>query len=249
MKYMGSKSRIAKYIVPILQKIIDENYITTYVEPFCGGCNIIDKIECQTKIASDKSHYLIELFKNIDKIQLLPDFVKKEHYSDVRNSFNTKNLKYDDWYIGAIGFLASYNGRFFDGGYSGLVQTKDGNYRNYYEEAKRNILEQNLSNIYFIEADYREMQDYNGALIYCDPPYKDTKQYGTSKGFNHSEFWDWVKEISKNNIVIVSEEQAPKGFKCIWEQPIKRTIDNNKRVNKIEKLWKISECEGNDETN
>ena len=36
MKYMGSKSRIAKYIVPILQKCIDDNNITTYIEPFAG---------------------------------------------------------------------------------------------------------------------------------------------------------------------------------------------------------------------
>lgn len=29
MKYMGSKSRIAKYIVPILQECIDSNNVTT----------------------------------------------------------------------------------------------------------------------------------------------------------------------------------------------------------------------------
>lgn len=37
MKYMGSKSRISKYIVPIIQKYIDENGIKTYIEPFVGG--------------------------------------------------------------------------------------------------------------------------------------------------------------------------------------------------------------------
>lgn len=37
MKYLGSKSRIAKYIVPIIQKCIDENNITEYYEPFVGG--------------------------------------------------------------------------------------------------------------------------------------------------------------------------------------------------------------------
>lgn len=37
MKYMGSKSRISKYIVPIIQKYIDENAIKTYIEPFVGG--------------------------------------------------------------------------------------------------------------------------------------------------------------------------------------------------------------------
>ena len=37
MKYMGSKYRISKYIVPIIQKYIDENGIKTYIEPFVGG--------------------------------------------------------------------------------------------------------------------------------------------------------------------------------------------------------------------
>ena len=47
MKYMGSKSRIAKYIVPIIQNYIDDYNIKTYVEPFCGGCNVIDKINAK----------------------------------------------------------------------------------------------------------------------------------------------------------------------------------------------------------
>ena len=45
IKYMGSKSRIAKDIVPIIQKYINDNEITSYIEPFCGGANVIDKIK------------------------------------------------------------------------------------------------------------------------------------------------------------------------------------------------------------
>ena len=30
----------------ILQKLIDDNNIKTYIEPFCGGCNVIDEIKC-----------------------------------------------------------------------------------------------------------------------------------------------------------------------------------------------------------
>ena len=46
---MGSKSRIAKHIVPIIQRYIDENNIKKYYEPFVGGANIIDKIDCPKK--------------------------------------------------------------------------------------------------------------------------------------------------------------------------------------------------------
>ena len=37
MVYMGSKAKYAKYIVPILQKVIDENCVDTYIECFVGG--------------------------------------------------------------------------------------------------------------------------------------------------------------------------------------------------------------------
>ena len=46
MKYLGSKAKLAKYIVPILQNYIYKNNIKTYIEPFVGGFNIIDKITC-----------------------------------------------------------------------------------------------------------------------------------------------------------------------------------------------------------
>jgi DNA adenine methylase len=37
MKYMGSKNRIAKHIVPIIQSYIDDNQVQHYIEPFVGG--------------------------------------------------------------------------------------------------------------------------------------------------------------------------------------------------------------------
>lgn len=243
MKYMGSKSRISKHIVPIIQSYIDKNSVSNYLEPFVGGANIIDKIKCDNKYASDNQYYLIELYNNLSKLNELPKFVTKEHYSDVRNSFNTKDSRYEDWYIGAIGFLASYNGRFFDGGYAGLVETKSGVTRNYYDEAKRNLEQQatNLNNIKFEHHSYLETSpSLSGWVIYCDPPYKDTKQYGSSKNFSHDSFWQWVRKMSENNIVIVSECQAPTDFKVIWEQEILRTVDNTKRVKSIEKLFVFS---------
>lgn len=78
MKYMGSKARIAEKIIPIIEGKMRENGIKTYIEPFCGGCNVIDKIQCETKIASDNNKYLIEMFKNINQIQNLPEFVTKK---------------------------------------------------------------------------------------------------------------------------------------------------------------------------
>lgn len=237
---MGSKSRIAKHIVTIIQRYIDENNIDTYIEPFVGGANVIDKITCKNKIASDNHKYLIALFNNLEQVKTLPEFIDKEYYSKIRDCFNNDLNTYPDWYIGAIGFLSSYNGRFFDGGYSGIVNTKAGAQRNYYDEAKRNLLEQipYLKDIKFQCGDYKALySNVSGCLLYCDIPYKNTKQYGTSKNFNYDRFWNWAKDMSTRNIVLVSEHNAPDDWKFIWEQEVKRTIDNTKRVKAIEKLF------------
>lgn len=116
MIYMGSKSRVAKYIVPIIQQCIDDNNLSVYIEPFAGGMNVVDKIKAPFRIASDKNKYLIALFQHLQNGGELLSEVSKELYSEVRANYKTKD--YEDWYVGNIGFLASYNGRWFDGGYA-----------------------------------------------------------------------------------------------------------------------------------
>lgn len=65
MKYMGSKSRIAKYIVPIIQSFIDKSGATEYYEPMVGGGNIIDKIKCSSRVGFDANKYLIALLSHV----------------------------------------------------------------------------------------------------------------------------------------------------------------------------------------
>ena len=243
MKYMGSKSKIVKEIVPIIQERIRDNGLKKYYEPFVGGGNVISKVECENRYASDIQKYLIALYQNLDKIKDMPVRVSKEHYSDVRDCFNRGDDRYAEWYIGAIGFLASYNGRFFDGGYSGERVIADGSVRNYYDEAKRNLIAQIplLKGVEFFCSDYRDVNDLEDYVIYCDPPYKGTKTYGMSKDFCYGEFWDWCREKSEKNIVLISEQEAPDDFECIWEQKSKRTINHAGTKHSVERLFEIRE--------
>lgn len=205
MKYMGSKSRIVDNILPIIQERLRDYNIKTYIEPFCGGANVIDKVQCDIKIASDNQKYLIALLKNVQKVTELPDLLTREHYSEVRECFNKELNTYPDWYIGAIGFLGSYNGRFYDGGFAKTNYSKSKTtdhiiVRNYYKEAKENIIEQipRLHGIQFQCGDYEELySDRTDCLFYCDIPYKGVKQYGTSKNFDYDRFWNWAKRMSE----------------------------------------------------
>ncbi len=133
MKYMGSKNRIAKDILPIILENIGEN--DYFVDVFAGGMNLIDKVEGK-RIANDKNKYLIAMFRGLQSNLDRPYKITKELYSDVRDCYRGRNDKYSDFIVGWVGFMASYNGRFFDGGYSGhcVGETK----RDYISEQIRN---------------------------------------------------------------------------------------------------------------
>lgn len=232
MKYMGSKSRIARYIVPIIQHYIDHSGTAEYIEPFVGGANVIDKISAANKHGTDINPYLIALLEHVRQGGKLPEKISRNEYSEIR----ANKERFPAW---RVGFLASYNGRFFDGGYSGTVRTKAGTIRNYYIEARRNIENQaeRLQKINFACKDYRAYREPEHCTIYCDPPYAGTKQYVNSGKFDYAEFWNIMRRWSKKNIVIISERAAPEDFTCIWEQPVLRTIDNTKRIRTAERLF------------
>lgn len=246
MKYMGGKGRIAKHIVPIIQSYIDNlQNCNGYLEPFVGGANVIDKIKCEHKYGSDLNEYLIALLKYVACGGELYNSVSKDLYNSARKCFYENKIDdFEPWQIGCIGFLASYNGRFFDGGYAKptIEKTKYGEkYRDYYQEAKNNLMNQAplLKDIDFESMDYREINpSIKNFVIYCDPPYANVKQFKNSTNFNFDEFWEYVRMWSKNNIVLVSELSAPVDFECIWGKPVSRSIKATDKSVAIEKLFK-----------
>jgi len=126
--------------------------------------------------------------------------------------------------------MGSANGRFFEGGYSGKSNTKIGTVRDYIAESIRNIEKQipNLKDVDFRFGDYRELEIPKHSILYCDIPYDGTKQYSTSKGFNYSQFWDWVRKTTlKGNKVFISEYNAPDDFVCVWSKETKSSLSAN----------------------
>lgn len=235
MKYMGSKAKIAEFIAPIIQSHIAVSGNRTYIEPFCGGCNVIDKVHAKNRIAADKNKYLIALFRHLQEGGGLPLEVTKEEYNRVKSNADD----FPPWYVGAVGFLASFNGRFFDGGYAG-IRRENGKARNYYQESKKNILRQikrgGIAGIDFMEKDYREFCPH-GCVIYCDPPYEETKDYISAKDFNRLEFWQTMREWSRDNVVLISELQAPEDFTTVWEREVDRSMKAKEHFRATEKLF------------
>lgn len=97
MKYVGSKNRLAKDLVPIIQKYIDDNHTENYMENFVGGANIIDKINCKNRYGSDIHKYLIALLKQAqrDTDEII------ETISQVKDKFSQLYVVFTD-YTGKI---------------------------------------------------------------------------------------------------------------------------------------------------
>ena len=166
---------------------------------------------------------------------VFPSTISEEEYYVVKA--NPQN--YPDWYVGLVGFN-SFGARWFEGyprGFKADGVTK----RDIVAEGIRNIIKQapKLWGIEFSCKSYEECNNLENYVIYCDIPYKDTKKYRTPN-FDYERFYDWCKEMSKNNIVLISEYSMPDDFECIWEQELIRQLDVNKNNNfKVtEKLFK-----------
>lgn len=254
MIFQGSKAKYAESIVPKLQKIIDDNKIEYYVEPFVGGANIIDKIHCQTKIGYDKNAPLIALHQKAQKdFDGIPEHGTSELWYRAKDAYRAaEGNPYDIqdnpeapelWEIGAIAFLGSFNHGGFSRGYA-----KPEGERDPYNEAYRNLQKQARSeeykNIFFLwTPDYKNVNKnsllYNQKILYyCDPPYEGTKPYGYAfeTKFDYEEYWNWIRELSKIAFVICSEQHFPNDFNILWEKDVNRTMSTSNKFKAVEKL-------------
>ena len=233
MKYMGSKNRIAKHILPIMLK---ERGVCTWVEPFVGGANMIDKVEGE-RIGADLNPYLINALISIrDCLSDLPksnsDFTE-ENYVALRKSEDYK-------YKGYAGFAFSFGGKWL-GGWS-----RDGlNKRDYVNESYKNALKQSpkLKGVKLVHSSYKELDIPDNSLIYCDPPYENTTSY--KDPFKHSDFWQWCRDKHKEgHKVFISEYNAPDDFECVWQGEIKTNFSSTRKAathNATEKLFTFDE--------
>lgn len=246
MKYVGSKQRLSKELVPIIESYINEG-TTIYIEPFVGGANMIDKINFNNKIGIDSHKELIALLKYTqNNYERLPFEIPEDEYIKVRDSYRQQDGKYDDWYYGLVGFCATFGAKWF-GGYARGFKADRVTPRNLSNEAIRNLQKQapQLKNIKFICDTYQNipLEKISNATIYCDPPYAKTTGYSGSGDFNHSEFWEWVRKASQNNTVLVSEYNAPEDFEIIWEKGLKSSLGSgiNQQGHKksVERLFKL----------
>lgn len=233
---MGSKNRIAKHILPLMLVEAEKYNIATWVEPFVGGGNMIDKVpDTFRRIGTDLNPHTIAAMLAIrDFPNSLPDTVTEEEYKSLKG---TPPSPITSW----IRFGCSFGGK-FENGYAREAGSDDSTFCGY---GKRNALKQSpkIQNVEFICCPYLDLtENITNSVIYCDPPYQGTTGYKTGQ-FNHEEFFNWCRLMKKKgNIVFVSEYNAPDDFEVVWQGEIKTNFSSTRKAathNAVEKLFKV----------
>ena len=154
MTYMGSKRKYCKDIVPIIQKYIENNNITVFIDVFCGGANLADKIRCDLVIANDLSPTLIALHQAAQlDFSSIPTDGSREYWDAAYAEYKKIKAAMDKdetyipemplYKIGAIEWYASFASGGFPRGYA-----KNAQGRNYYQEGWRNHKVQSENPLY-----------------------------------------------------------------------------------------------------
>jgi len=233
MKYLGGKHRFQKPITEVINHYMEDGQ--RYFEPFVGGGWITQNMQNRQVFASDHDIDLILLYQEAQRgLNFIPDEVSEDLYNELK--YKNIYCNHHSPLVGFAKFACSFGGKAW-GGYS--------RYKNRVAsasaEGKRSIAKQiaKMRHVNFSCKDYRELSTISDSFIYCDPPY-----YGCSpaycRGFDNFEFWDWVRDMSRRNTVLVSEYTAPDDFECILQIPTHLNIHPERRQGRerVEKVFK-----------
>ena len=209
IKWSGSKRPMSKDIISHFPKEIN-----TYYEPFCGGCSILmalmeSDIKVKNYICSDLNGDLISLWNEIknNPNRVIEEYsnmwhemnssqdkaIKRSYFEEVRNRFNKEKSPYDFMFImrTTTNGMPRYN--------------KKGEFNNSFHITRDGIMPDKLkfiilkwsellskNNVIFLTQSYESINSADGDVLFCDPPYANTKgmYFGA---LDNDKLWDWLR--------------------------------------------------------
>jgi len=212
--YQGGKKRIGKRIhaaISELERSLTGENSLPYFEPFVGMAGVLRHfaVEPRRKVtACDANVDLILMWQALQKGWTPPKKCTREYFEELKHSTVHSPER------AFIGTVASF-GTIFFGQFRLEYDQQD-----YLGQGIRALLKvkPDILEVRFLKARSYDRHHPKGKLIYCDPPYVHNQLNSTFfQKFDHEAFWETMREWSKDNLVVISESEAPRDFKCIWE--------------------------------
>ena len=253
LNYIGGKYKLLPQILPLFPKNID-----TFVDLFCGGCNVAVNIDAQKIICNDINSKIIELYdffmknkiekvikeieKNIKKFDLSKQ--NEEGFKKFREYYNKSKKPIDLYTLACYSF--NYQIRFnnaleynnpFGKNRSHFSENMKENLYNFVEVMHN--LNIKFSNISFENFDLKKLSKKD--IVYCDPPY-----FITTGSYNDGNrgFKDW-KEEQEKILYTFLDKVNENGIKFALSNVIEHKGKSNKILKQWSKKYKIIELDFN----
>lgn len=215
MRYLGGKFRQGKVIS---EQILNRGVIGTYIEPFCGGLNSAEwavKRGITNICLSDIHRPLITMWKCVFDGWEPPHRLTVEQYNMYESIQNP-----DDPMTAFVGYGGTFGAVYYNGygrDTSGIDnETFISRTANSVQRTACIFKKNNIGSDVLFCCDYKQWEDVSGCTFYMDPPYIGrSRQQPRMPKFNHNEFWDFVRIMSKSNKVYVTEFVWPSDFEVI----------------------------------
>ena len=183
MNYIGGKYKLLPQILPLFPKNIE-----TFVDLFCGGCNVGINVTAKKIIFNDNLTYLIELYRKFDSLnieeilnhidnrinQFNLSLTNKDGYLELRKLYNSEKNPLDLFVL--VSYSFNHQIRFNN---SHEFNNPFGKARSCFNEhMKNNLLDflntLNKNSVDFTSFNFDEF-NFSGLssndFVYCDPPY------------------------------------------------------------------------------
>ena len=213
MNYIGGKYRVLPQILPLFPKNIE-----TFVDLFCGGCNVGINVDAKHIIFNDNLTFLIDLYKSFQQLSNEKVFEHIENqirrfnlsltndagYKQLRTLYNTDRNPLDLFVLVAYSF--NHQIRFNN---SHEFNNPFGRDRSSFNPKMQSNLNHFLDILHGknIEFTNKNFDDFNfeplteNDFVYCDPPYLITT--GTYNDGKRG-FTGWSEKEEKKLLILLS---------------------------------------------
>lgn len=241
LNYIGGKYKLLPQIIPLFP-----NDIRTFVDLFCGGCNVSMNIQADRIICNDINTKIVELYKAFKKMPInkIIDRIEKnievyglskeneEGFKKFRDYYNETGNPIDLYTLTCYSF--NYQFRFNN---NLEYNNPFGRNRSQFSDNMRKNLylfvdRLQSMNISFSSKDFSKVSLRNlseGDFIYCDPPYYITT--GTYNDGNRG-FKDW-KEEQERGLYRYLDRADKKGIKFA----LSNVMEHKGKHNDILESW------------
>jgi DNA adenine methylase len=204
-------------------------------DAFCGGLSVSVALSAVGPgLSSDANAALVALYRAVIAGWEPPATLTEAEYAAARQLPDTDPLK------AFAGFGCSFGAKWF-GGYARGGGGGDKT-RNFADESRRTLLD-DLGAIVVAGGDVQHVDfldvepEPTDLVLYLDPPYRGTEEYGGTATFDHARFYARVAAWSRFTDVFVSEYAMPTGVPVLEFAHVLSVTKAESRRATVERLY------------